>query len=162
VKAASVAVVMRRAARVTVAASARIHATTVSSLRYLSLLCFPLLIKPRLGFCRSISRPIPARPQFPVRFPPPLEFPPVLLQFPPALNFSCDSRPPLEFPPALLESPRGTPMATASSPRTPSDAFRRPGRRHRHSGKARGTPTTPSTPRRLVVALRTMKIGGFD
>jgi len=113
VKAASVVVVMRRAARVTVAASARIHATTVSSLRYLSLLCFPLLIKPRLGFCRSISRPIPARPQFPVRFPP-------------ALNFSCDSRPPLEFPPALLESPRGThlwrPPRPPGRPATPFDA----------------------------------------
>jgi len=140
VKAASVVVVMRRAARVTVAASARIHATTVSSLRYLSLLCFPLLIKPRLGFCRSISRPIPARPQFFVLFPPTPRVP------------ACPARVPARHPS----------MATASSPRTPSDAFRRPGRRHRHSGKARGTPTTPSTPRRLVVALRTMKIGGFD
>ena len=45
----------------------RIQATTVSSPA--SLLCFPLLIKPGLGFCRSISRPIPSRSQFPARFP---------------------------------------------------------------------------------------------
>ncbi|KAG2648482.1 hypothetical protein PVAP13_1NG027036 [Panicum virgatum] len=121
-EAASIAVVMRRAARVAVAASARIHATTVSSLCYLSLLCFPLLIKPRLGFCRSISRPILARPQFLVRFPPAPQVPACPAPIPACPQFSVRFPPAPRVPACPARVPvRHPSMATASSPRTPSD-----------------------------------------
>jgi len=93
---------MRGAARVAVAASPRIQATTVSSPA--SPLCFPLLIKPGLGFCRSISRPIPSRSQFPARFPLAPRIP------------ACPARVPA----------RHLCMAPASSSRTPSGRLSTP------------------------------------